>query len=762
VPPRRRTHGSAEPGSSTFPEGVATSRTLAEDLRQRSDEALAALLLARPDLARPAPADVTALAARASTLASVRRALERLDLGRLQVLEAVLVAASAGDGTAYPDAVAELLGTDPSDALADLWGRGLIWVSAQGLRPVRAVGDALGTNVAGLGPPYAAGSPPTAADIEALLAAAPAAAAGVLDLLVWGPPTGVVPRTGPGREGADWLVERGLLVRSGATEVTLPREVALARRGGRLHPQARLAPPEPPTVDVGVHAVDAAAGSAARDVLGLLDELAERWGTAPPRVLRAGGLAVRDLTRLATALDVPTQQAAWLVELGYAAGLLADDGELAPVWAFTADFDLWQGRDAGVRWARLARAWGDSARAPHLVGTGVNALGLDTHWPPARTVRAEVLERLAALGAGRAASAQATVEWFAWARPLRQPEAAETAVLAVLREAAWLGVTGQGALGTAGQALVAGADDASLAHAISAGLPPSVEHVLLQADLTAVAPGPFDGELARFLRLVADVESRGAATVLRFSAGSVRRALDAGWSADDVLDMLARSSRTPVPQPLDYLVRDVARRHGQTRVGGATAYVRSDDEAVLAQMLAERALAPALLQRLAPTVLVSRADPATLVDLLRDSGFAPVHEGLDGLVVVAEPTAKRTRARAGRGHPVPPPRPVDPGLTAAIVAAMRAAAPRPLPGLDSGAFAPGLRDPIESATALREAAADGTPMWIGVADGNGRTTRVLVRPTRVEAGRLYAVVPETDRETAYPLHRITGVAPYRH
>jgi len=41
-------------------------------------------------------------------------------------------------------------------------------------------------------------------------------------------------------------------------------------------------------------------------------------------------------------------------------------------------------------------------------------------------------------------------------------------------------------------------------------LPQEVDHVLIQADLTAVAPGPLEQDFARRLALLADVESRGA------------------------------------------------------------------------------------------------------------------------------------------------------------------------------------------------------------------------------------------------------------
>src|SRR4051794_39661983 len=70
-------------------------RTLAEELRARSDEGLAALLRARPDLLHPVPSDLTQLATRLSTRASVVRALERLDRFTLQTAEALAVAPDA-------------------------------------------------------------------------------------------------------------------------------------------------------------------------------------------------------------------------------------------------------------------------------------------------------------------------------------------------------------------------------------------------------------------------------------------------------------------------------------------------------------------------------------------------------------------------------------------------------------------------------------------------------------------------------------------
>jgi hypothetical protein len=296
-----------------------------------------------------------------------------------------------------------------------------------------------------------------------------------------------------------------------------------------------------------------------------------------------------------------------------------------------------------------------------------------------------------------------------------------------------------------------------VASAMSPHLPSPVDHILVQADLTAVAPGPLVGGLGSFMRLAADVESRGGATVYRFTPESVRRALDAGWTAADLIETVRRSSRTPVPQPLEYLIADVARKHGQTRIGGAAAYIRSDDESVLDTMLASRDLAPLRLRRLAPTVLVSSADPRVLVDLLRDNGFAPVHEGLDGAVVHAE--TPRRRAGSRRRGPGPSVSPVDRANTQALVDGLRvgeATADRRRADEESK---PGPRiqamDPVVTLSLLRDAVADRHGVWIGYSDGHGATTRHLIHPQRVEGGRVRAT-DESGHEKSFSVHRITG------
>src|SRR3712207_538101 len=102
--------------------------TLASWLRTRRDEPLAALLAARPDVARPAPSDVVALTSRLAVPVSVDRALDELDAATLQVLDVVLLADTDGvDAADLPAALPAVPGDVLEAAVDRLTTRALLW-----------------------------------------------------------------------------------------------------------------------------------------------------------------------------------------------------------------------------------------------------------------------------------------------------------------------------------------------------------------------------------------------------------------------------------------------------------------------------------------------------------------------------------------------------------------------------------------------------------------------------------------------------------
>ncbi|MGW4380041.1 helicase-associated domain-containing protein [Kitasatospora sp. NPDC004531] len=809
-------------------------RTLAEELRGREDGAVAALLRARPDLLNPVPTDLTQLSARLSSRASVLRALERLDRFTLQTAEALAAAPEGASDTAVrnllagPARVKPHAGADPVDraavtaalpgALAGLREQALVWGPDSALRLVLAAREALAPSAlnpgrTGLGPTFAeatvgmsparlqqllagAGLPATPDPVTAvaaltallgdrkrltaLLDQAPPAAVGLLERLVWGPPTGTVPdaarqvTAAEAHSPVEWLLARGLLLPSSPTSVVLPRELALHLRGGRTHRTVEPAPPAVlPVVERDPATVDRTAAGQAATAVRVLDELLEAWGLTPPPTLRAGGLGVRDLKRAAQLLESSESDAAFWLELAYTAGLLAPDGEIDEVWAPTPAYDQWRQQDTAERWTLLARAWLTATRVGRLTGTPDGkgrpraALGPELDRTLAPSVRRATLARLAELPPGSAAGAEALLPVLRWHRPLRGgPTGADGRDLRdqladwTLHEAELLGVTGRGALAAPARALLDGADPTPV---LAPLLPEPLDHVILQPDLTAIAPGPLLTPLAQALALCADIESKGGATVYRFTPDSVRRALDAGRTAADLQTFLGRHSRTPVPQPLAYLIDDVARRHGILRVGAASSYLRCDDPRLLGEVLADRRAAELRLRLLAPTVLAAQAPPDTLLTVLRAMGYAPAAESAEGDVVITRRDARRTPPRSAP-TPVPdgPARPDDALLTAAV-RAIRAG--------DRAATAP-RKDAVAgpaSAAVPRTAAADtlaslqtavllGERMWIGYINAEGLSSQRVIDPVKVEGGFVTAYDHLSDEVRTFALHRITGVA----
>ncbi|MFC5818263.1 helicase-associated domain-containing protein [Nonomuraea harbinensis] len=770
-----------------------------EWIRGRTDEQLRALVTARPELITPVPAHLEGLAARASSPSAIARVLDRLDRFTLAVVETLAVRDGPVRKTALRETVAAALAagkpepalTSALDRLRDL---GLVYGpdSALDLAPgVRKVLD----DPAGLGPPADVAfrhhapeqldemaddvAPGTTGSGRERLAAAlaepgklieevPPESRAALEQLAWGPPTGRVPnarrevRVASARSPIEQLLARGLLAAAGEESVTLPREVGLYLRGGRVHRDLLALPPSLEGTARGQDLADRTAAGQAFAFVRAVEELCERWSIEPPGVLRTGGLGVRDMKRTAGELDLPDWVAALVVEVAYASGLIAAGGSVDGEWLPTSGYDLWRVRSTADRWVALAAAWLAMDRVPGLVGERddrdkpLNALHPDLRRSSAAGVRKATMGVLAS-APGLAPAHDSVLERLAWEQPRRRGPLREQLTEFALREAEQLGLTGLGVLSGHGRALITGAEAAPV---LAPLLPEPVDHVLLQADLTAVAPGPLTSELNRWMTLAADVESKGGATVYRFSESSVRRALDAGQAAEELLVMLERHSATPVPQALSYLVSDVARRHGRIRVGTASAYVRCDDPALLDQITADRRSAALRLRRLAPTVIASRSSRAVLVDSLRAMGYAPVPESLDGDVIISQLDSRRTEGPAPVRQVAPTGEP-DPGVAAAAVRALRAGDAAHLSRREP-VDAPGGQVPRTPATAtiskLQDAIRQGMRVWIGYTDSQGNATSRILEPARMEGGYLTAYDETRAAVHRFALHRITGVS----
>lgn len=737
----------------------STHRTLADQLRDWPDERLTALLTARPDLATPTPHDTAQLGSRAAVRSSLLRALELLDRTELAVLEALIALGPASLAELH-----DLVNAAPEriDAAADrLIELALVWGNGDQLRALNAVADGFTPGTPGSSGLRPVASPePVAAASERLSRIDPAARALLAHLDAHG---GEGTSSGGANTTTGELIAQRLVVPRPGGTVLLPADVAVALRGGRTTTDPVDQPPEIATSPRKPELVDRAAAGAAFEAVRRTVLLLETWGVAPPAVLRTGGLGVRELKAAAALLQVNEQEAALLVEIASRAGLLGmarvPGGD--QVWAPTDLFDRWETQPVAEQWLVLAKTWLDSPRLAGLVGTKDragktwNALVPELSGHYVADTRRRALEVVAHLPSGQVLATgtgvPSLVERLVWLRPRRPATRAEVAGWAIA-ESAHLGVTGLGGLSEPGRALLAGEDERAVA-ALTPLLPTPVDHVLLQADLTAVAPGPLETALGRQLHEVADIESRGGATVHRFTSASVRRALDGGWTVKEVHQFVAAISRTPVPQALTYLIDDVARTHGAIRVGHAEAFLRADDEAALTALMHHPRASGLELRRIAPTVLISALPVDLLLPTLRALGSAPVVEAPDGSVHVARPDLIRARGRR------PSPEGADVARRTAqvhqVIAALRA-------GDRAVAARPATTTrltPAETLARLRVAVEANQPVWIGYVDNHGTSSERIVEPRRVDGGQLMAYDHRSEDTRGFAIHRITAVRP---
>ncbi|GAB2932595.1 helicase-associated domain-containing protein [Rhodococcus aerolatus] len=757
--------------------------SLAAWLAERTDDELVELLALRPDLGVPPPADSRVLATRAALRASVSRAADELDAFTLATLEAVVVA--GGGGPVDAAEVVALLGPDVDPAaveraLAALRERALVWGLGDDTSPLQVVPGAREAAHRGAARFGRWSHALADVDVPALVATLPEPQLRLLQALATGSPVG---RTRDAAAGAPadrpvpQLLRAGLLVRIDDETVELPSQVGSALvadpRTTAVSPPSTA--PAPGGTRVPVADVDAAAGGEALELLRHADQVLDALGEAPAPVLRSGGLGVRELHRVAKAAELSDARTSFLLEVLHGAGLLAvgDAGEAEVSWAPTTVVDTWSVAEPGARWSVLARAWLDLPRLPGLHGRrdgkdrplGVFAEEMGS--PGAPRDRRRVLGVLAERPTGTVLEATAVEEVLAWLRPRWGGRLRTQLIGWVLDEAGTLGLLGRGALSTPGRALLDGPDappasreqpDAAAAAAMAAALPAPVDHVLVQADLTVVAPGPLEPELAREVALVADVESAGAATVYRVGPDSVRRALDAGRGAAELHALFERRSRTPVPQALTYLIDDVARRHGRLRAGVASSFLRSDDPALLAEVLASSVAADLGLRGIAPTVAVSGVPLHDVLTALRGAGFAPAGEDASGSVLDLRPAGARVAARPPRRRSPGSGQPGEAqrlGVVQALRAGDRALAATTSQRLvTDGTRASGLAtlDVLTRATRERRSLA------LGYVDENGVASQRVLDPISVGGGVLTAYDAGSGAVRRYALHRITSVA----
>ena len=175
------------------------------------------------------------------------------------------------------------------------------------------------------------------------------------------------------------------------------------------------------------------------------------------------------------------------------------------------------------------------------------------------------------------------------------------------------------------------------AHAASAFLPTPQRKLICQADLSLIAPGPLPTDLEIALRRFADTEQIGMASTYRMSALSISHGLETGLTEQQIRSWLLELTDKPLPQPVDYLIREAAQRFGRLTVSAGEletkSLIKSLDSILLAQIINEAKLKPFAMYAMPDGSIGCRFEPEMVYFGLREAGFSAVRIDTSGNII---------------------------------------------------------------------------------------------------------------------------------
>lgn len=419
---------------------------------------------------------------------------------------------------------------------------------------------------------------------------------------------------------------------------------------------------------------------------------------APLARTGAGAVSATDRRRMTDAGAVESSdELDDLLESAAAAGLAARaDRE----WRVTRRGEDWLGASTAERWRVVAEGFRDLLPGALRTEAGgilppaswADAYPLDPDWPE----RDRRLRRIA----GRWGLVTATGGEPEWAAMLRAGGEADAASLAAL-------------------------------------LPPEIDRIYLQADLSGIAPGPLAPALDLRLRTMAERESRAQASTYRFTAESVAHAVGSGETAASLRLFLSELSLTGIPQPLDYLIERTSARHGLIRVrtdaASGRTVVESDDASLLDTLQVDQTVRPIGLVR-DGAALTSRVARDAVYWTLVDARYPVVALADDG---EPEPLQRRQIA------PDAPPPARD---HARLVATLRAVP-------EDDADVAWLGRELDAAVRAR------ATIVVAVVLPDGSTREFTLEATGMGGGRLRGRDRNSDTERTLPVSSIVSARP---
>lgn len=173
---------------------------------------------------------------------------------------------------------------------------------------------------------------------------------------------------------------------------------------------------------------------------------------------------------------------------------------------------------------------------------------------------------------------------------------------------------------------------------LSRHLPTVQNRIILQADLSIIAPGPLPTSLEVTLRRFASTETISLASTYRLSALSVCHGLETGMTIEEIREFLSTASGATLPQPVEYLLNEVTARFGRLVVTEAVdshdrSLIKSPDQLLLTEIGNDPRLRAFSLSRPAPESLACRFEASVVYFGLRECGYLAIRKDPTGQVV---------------------------------------------------------------------------------------------------------------------------------
>lgn len=164
-------------------------------------------------------------------------------------------------------------------------------------------------------------------------------------------------------------------------------------------------------------------------------------------------------------------------------------------------------------------------------------------------------------------------------------------------------------------------------------LPKEQDRVIIQGDLSLVAPGPLPAKVEVELRKFAVTESIGLAPSYRLSASSISTGLEEGLTESKIRKLLEKLGGA-IPQPVDYLISEVSNRFGRIKISkteiGSKLFVNDD---LLAKQLTMDSKLQSLGIRRESGDLYSSIDSEAIYFTLRENGYLAVRVSSSGEII---------------------------------------------------------------------------------------------------------------------------------